>query len=102
MLLDFRAIKARVTMEDVLTLIGWKPLKKTRDQWRGPCPFCSDKPRSDVFSVNLVKKCFQCFRCRRAGNHIELFRDVEREDSIYTAARMLAEVLMIDPIYLEG
>jgi len=58
----------------VLDLLRFQPTAKKGVQLRGPCLL--HESRSDgspVFSVNLAKNAFQCFKCRVAGNQLDLW-----------------------------
>lgn len=39
--LDYRALRERISMRDVLRLMGYEPLRRRGDQWRGRCPLCA-------------------------------------------------------------
>ena len=63
-----------VSMKDVLDLLGFVTVTVSANQLRGPCPLHrSDSSKSRIFSVNLAKNTFQCFKCRAAGNHLDLW-----------------------------
>jgi len=88
--IDFKAVKAAVTLRMVLEHYGatnWKVGKG--DEFRGPClvPGCEGK-RS--FSWNPIKNIFQCFDCKARGNILDLVS--KKEDcSVKDAASKLAE-----------
>jgi len=72
--LDYAAIRARLSIRDVLQLLDYEPTQRRGDQWRGPCPFCGPpSPSSRCFSVNVKRNLFQCFRCQRRGNPLDLW-----------------------------
>lgn len=76
--MDFRALKRLARMEDVLELIGWQENFRRGQQLRGKCPLHeSANLRSRSFSVNLERKIWQCFKCRKGGDLIDLVREKE-------------------------
>ena len=36
--IDFNRLRAEITMEQVLNLLGFEPSSRTDDQWYGRCP----------------------------------------------------------------
>jgi transposase len=92
--IDFAALRAQVSMEQVLTHLGcFNQLHGPGPQKRGPCPLHGGKasrPRS--FSVNLTKKVFQCFHppCAAKGNVLDLWAAVHGMP-LYQAAIHLAQ-----------
>ena len=83
--LDYRALRARISILQVLDLIHYVPAERRADQWRGPCPLCHshrpDKPKQQqsrrdrhrCFSVNVAKNVFRCFSCHRSGNSLDFW-----------------------------
>jgi hypothetical protein len=67
--IDFRAVRSLVSMAEVLQLLGFEARLVRGNQLRGPCPLHGSAESSRVFSVNLAKNTFQCFKCGAAGNH---------------------------------
>jgi transposase len=92
--IDFAALRAQVSMEQVLTHLGYfNALKGSGPQRRGPCPVHANKDsRQRSFSVHLEKKAFQCFHptCAAKGNVLDLWAAVHRLPT-YEAARHLAQ-----------
>jgi DNA primase len=69
---DFTVVKKLVSIYNVLDLIGWKPLTKIGDQWRGACPVHrSQSSRSRSFAV--CKTGFFCHGCKANGDQIALY-----------------------------
>lgn len=91
--IDFAALRAQVSMEQVLTHLGCvHQLHGPGPQKRGPCPLHSDKTvRQRSFSVNLAKNVFQCFHppCAAKGNVLDLWAALHRLP-LYQAAVHLA------------
>lgn len=102
-LLDYAAIRARITLPHVLELIGWEPATRSGPQWRGSCPLgCSSSrdPRQDPsFSVHVDRHVFQCFHCLRAGNQLDLWATFLGQP-LYPATLQLCHRLAIPPIFL--
>jgi len=75
--LDYAAIRRRVSIRDVLSLLQWQPLQQRGAQWRGNCPFCqanaSRRQRHRIFSVHLTRQIYRCFHCQCAGNALDLW-----------------------------
>jgi DNA primase len=89
----FADVRARVTMIEVLGLIGFVPSETSGDQVRGPCPVHrSDTPLGRSFSANLRLHIYRCFKCGSSGNHLDLYASVT-ELSLFNAAVELCERL---------
>jgi hypothetical protein len=55
----------------------------------------STSPRSRVFSANLAKNAYRCFKCQSQGNHLDLWAATTNQ-SLYLAANDLCEKLQIE------
>lgn len=77
-LLDYAAIRARVSIAEVLALLDHQSLRIQAAQCRGRCPLHEREPpfasSSTCFSVNLKRNLFKCFRCGAQGNQLDLWR----------------------------
>jgi DNA primase len=83
---DFRAVRAQISMAEVLALIGFVPQTASRSALRGPCPIHRSRTaKSRSFAVHLERKVYRCFRCGSAGNHLDLYAAVIQE-GVYQAA----------------
>ena len=82
---DFKELKARISIEQVLPMIGAR-LKGHGPQMRGPCPICkSGGDRALV--VTPSKGLFYCFgQCKKGGDIIALVA-LARDCSLKDAAR---------------
>jgi CHC2 zinc finger len=70
----FAEVRARVTMAEVLGLVGFVPRESSGDQVRGPCPVHhSSSPSGRSFSANLRLHIYRCFKCGSSGNHLDLY-----------------------------
>ena len=74
---DFKAIKAVVTMEMVLDRYGINWLRKKDDELRGRCPVHQGEGQS-TFHVSLSKKVFHCFSCKARGNVLDFVAAMEK------------------------
>ena len=71
---DFDRVRAEITMEQVLSLLGFQPSRRSGVQWYGHCPLhepTSGRCRS--FSVNLAIGRYCCHHCHSHGNQLELW-----------------------------
>jgi len=72
--IDFDVLRREITMEQVLTLLGFEPTRRTGDQWYGACPLHDSVPgRSRHFSVNVALRRYHCHKCHSQGNPLELW-----------------------------
>jgi hypothetical protein len=96
--IDFAALRAQVSMEQVLAHLGcFNRLRGTGPQRRGSCPIHNaDNTRQRSFSVHLGKKVFQCFHppCGAKGNVLDLWAAVHRLP-LHQAAVHLAQTFNI-------
>jgi DNA primase len=74
---DFKAIKAAVTMEMVLSRYGVNWLRKKDDELRGRCPIHQGEGQS-TFHVSLGKNVFHCFSCKARGNVLDFVAAMEK------------------------
>ena len=93
--IDYATLRTRITMEEVLELVSFRPLKHTGCRVRGHCPFgCGDSPHD--FVANLAVRRYRCFGCGRHGNQIELWARTQGL-LLYPATLDLCQRLNIDP-----
>ncbi len=84
--IDFAAVRAAITITQVLTLLGFTPRTNHAGQQRGACPLHgSTSGTARTFSVNTLSHTFHCFKCNRSGNALDLWAAANRL-SIYDAA----------------
>jgi transposase InsO family protein len=84
--IDFPALRAALTIAQVLTLLGFTPRSDHAGQQRGACPLHgSTHGTARCFSVNTQAHTFHCFKCGRSGNALDLWAAANRL-SIYDAA----------------
>jgi len=87
---DFIKIKAQVSFEDILKRYNLLPkLKSKGDQLTGSCPIHQGEGKKS-FSVNLAKKCFNCFSCKAHGNILDFISTME-EVEIKEAGLLLSD-----------
>lgn len=100
--LDYAAIRDRISLREVLQLIDYQPSQTRGDQWRGACPICHDhSPNTRCFSANVRNNLFQCFRCRRSGNSLDLWSEITGLQ-LYRATLDLCGKLKIQPVTTEN
>jgi len=88
-----------VSTAEVLELIAFEA-RAIRGR-RGPCPLHGSEPNSGVFSTNLAKNTFQCFKCGAVGDHLDLRAGVNKK-SLYRAALELCQRLGREIPWREG
>ena len=75
--IHFAEVRARITLADVLGLLGFVPCESSGDQVRGPClVHHSISPLSRSFSANLKLHIYRCFKCGSSGNQLDLYAAV--------------------------
>lgn len=97
--LDYPAIRKRIAIRRVLELLRYQPVIQRGPQWRGACPICSNSvgaAQECCFSVHVSSNLFQCFRCRRSGNQLDLWVHISGL-SLHPATRDLCHRLGVDP-----
>jgi DNA primase len=93
--INYTALRARITMEQVLEQLDFHPLRRTGSRVRGRCPFgCGDSPHD--FVANLALRRYRCFRCRRHGNQLDLWAATQPQP-FHQAMLDLCRRLNIDP-----
>jgi DNA primase len=72
--IDYRQARSQIRLAEVLVLMGYRPRRTVGPQWRGPCPLHGSRsPTSRSFAAHLDKNVYHCFRCRSAGNTLDLW-----------------------------
>src|SRR5579871_503700 len=74
---DFKAVKAAVTMEMILARYGVNWLGKKKDGLHGRCPIHQGEG-PDTFHVSLAKNAFHCFSCKARGNVLDFVAAMEK------------------------
>ena len=93
---DFESVRSRISMAQVLELVGFQAVARSGDQLRGPCPIHgSSSSQSRSFSVNVATHRYQCFKCGSKGGQLELWAKV-RGVSVYQAALELCDRMGIE------
>jgi len=74
---DFKTVKAAVSMQMLLDhyQINW--LRKSSGELRGRCPIHKGDGQS-AFHVNLTKNAFNCFSCQARGNVLDFVAAMEQ------------------------
>jgi DNA primase len=93
---DFRAVKAAITMEQVLEHYGLlDKFKRSNDSLSGPCPIHKGSNPTQ-FRVSLSKNVWNCFsECKHGGNTLDFIAKMENL-SIHAAAQKAIEWFHLD------
>jgi hypothetical protein len=77
---DFRAVKAAISMQMILDHYGLAGLKKVGQELRGKCPIHAGSSNAKHFSVNVSKNAFKCFfvPCAASGNVLDFVAAMEQ------------------------
>jgi DNA primase len=96
--INYRDLRSRLRIEDVLRWMSWEAVTCRGYQLRGRCPLCSEYTGASVddgsssgrftFSVNTERNIYRCFKCDQKGNAIDLWSS-HRRLPLYRAAREL-------------
>ena len=86
---DFRQVKASVSIEQVLAHYKVASRKTNGSGLRAHCPIPDHQGKSDSFSANTEKNVFQCFSCGAKGNVLDFVQKMEG-GTIKDAAEKLA------------
>jgi DNA primase len=93
--IDFTRLRSQVSIEQVLTLLGFVPSRRNGHWLRGPCPVHqSDRPQSRDFWVDLTTHRYRCFHCHSAGRQLDLWAAIHQL-SVHDAAEDLCRRLGI-------
>ena len=96
--IDFRQLRADVTMAQVLELLEFVVLERSGDQVRGEGPLHerSERGKHRTFSAHLGRHMFRCFKCGASGNHLDLLARASKKP-VYEAALDLCTRLNKEP-----
>jgi len=94
---DFRAVKAAITMEQLLAHYNiLDQFKRTGDSLNGPCPIHKGSNPTQ-FRVSTTKNIWNCFSdCEHGGNTLDFIARMEKV-SIHAAALKAIEWFNLDP-----
>ena len=89
--IDYRRVRAVISMREVLELIDFEARSRRGDQLRGRCPLpaCQQTVRH-AFSVDVGRGVFRCFACRAGGNQLDLwalFHDLPLHEAAQSLCR---------------
>ena len=74
---DFKAVKAAVSMEIILARYAVNWLRRKDDELRGRCPIHEGESK-DTFHVSVSKNVFNCFSCKKRGNVLDFVAAMEK------------------------
>ena len=91
--IDYRRLRAEISMCEVLRQIGFAAISRRGDQLRGVCPLpaCQATP-GRTFSVHLGRSIFRCFACGASGNQLDLWATLH-DLPLHPAAKSLCRDL---------
>jgi DNA primase len=93
--IDFDMLRSQVSIEQVLTLLGFVPSRRNGRWLRGPCPVHqSDRCQSRDFWADLATNRYRCFKCHSAGRQLDLWAAAHHL-SVHAAAEDLCRRLGI-------
>jgi DNA primase len=94
---DFKAVKAAITMEQVLQHYGvLEKFKRGTDSLNGPCPVHKGSNPTQ-FRVSISKNIWNCFsECKHGGNVLDFIAEMEKA-SIHAAALKAITWFNLDP-----
>src|ERR1039458_3206171 len=94
---DFKAVKAAITMEQVLLHYGiLDKFKRGSDSLSGPCPIHKGSNPTQ-FRISISKNIWNCFsECKHGGNVLDFIARME-EVSIHAAALKAIDWFSLDP-----
>lgn len=102
MFVDFKAVKAAITMEQVLIHYGFlDKFKRSGESLTGPCPIHKGSNPTQ-FRVSTTKNIWNCFsKCKRGGNTLDFIARIE-DVSIHAAALKAIEWFQLDHDAMQG
>jgi len=94
---DFKAVKAAITMEQVLEHYGiLDQFKRSGDSLSGPCPLHKGSNPTQ-FRISTTKNIWNCFsECKHGGNSLDFIAEMEKI-SIHAAALKAIEWFNLNP-----
>lgn len=102
MFVDFKAVKAAITMEQILIHYGFlDKFKRSGENLSGPCPIHRGENPTQ-FRVSTTKNIWNCFsKCKRGGNTLDFIARME-DVSIHAAALKAIKWFGLDPDAMQG
>jgi len=89
--IDYRRLRAEISMHQVLELIDFQASSRRGDQLRGRCPLPACQGTAGrTFSVNVARGIFRCFACRTGGNQLDLWA-LAQDLPLHEAAQSLCQ-----------
>ena len=100
MRIDYKELKRRIRLEELLSSVGWASTEGRGDQLRGPCPLAACNPSlgsgskttKRSFSVHMGKNVYRCFHCGSQGNVLDFWTSY-RQQPLWESAGELARYL---------
>jgi len=89
-LIDFKAVRMRIPIAKVLSILNYVPTSISQKSYYGRCPLGRCHPRDKRFtrrcaSFDAELDVWYCHSCKEGGNQLELYADV-KDLTLYEAA----------------
>lgn len=98
--IDYRQLRRKISMAEVLALLGFQAASRQGDQLRGPCPIPGCRcPSQRSFSAHLTRQIYHCFACNSHGNPLDLWA-AARQMPLHAAALELCQAAALVPPHL--
>ena len=93
--IDVAKLRSQISIEQVLTLLGFIPTRRTGHWLRGPCPVHQSVRSQDRdFWVDLATNRYRCFTWQSAGRQFDLWA-AAHQLSVHAAVEDLCRRLNI-------
>ena len=93
--IDFKEIKERIRITQIVEHYGWQLKQKGKDKLIGSCPIHNGEQGSAAFQITRSKDLWYCFKCHEGGNILDLVSKIENCD-IRTAGLKITEWFNLD------
>jgi len=95
--IDYAKVREMVSLEQVLSLIQYRFLVKTKWRSYGQCPLkCSTGSRRGSFY--LAKNLWFCHACKRGGNQLDLYAAYTQQELYYATVQLCNRLGIIPPL----
>jgi len=92
-LIDLKAVKAMVRLDEVLDLLRYQCVRRSLGKGYGLCPLkCGERPRA--CALDFESGVWFCHACQRGGNVLDLYA-LAKGINVYAAALELCQALGI-------
>lgn len=92
---DFARVKELISLEEYLSVLGWKACRNEPTACRGPCVVHgSTNPKSRCLAVNFSRRCWFCQKCKIGGDVIDLYAAINNVE-VHQAAIQLCQLFRV-------